>query len=237
MSRYNDDPISFEKIETEIMKVITKSKGRFINQFELYDKLMDEFELKDPVLKYDFKTRFFIILKVLPSLFPKITLKNKNGIVSVGFDMDTDDFVVLNHTLEKEYEDRRSEVPKDYELTQIIIDDNNTEYLSMIDYLGNNVLHYLVMNNDYVRFKKVYKRPIISLYHKNNDGVTPFDLISDVRISNILLKDLKEEISELNNKLSILAKDNRFNNSKIDMNIGLLYFFILFISLFLFLFK
>ena len=50
---------------------------------ELYSKVLDEFDIKDPIEKENLKIRFLIVLRKLSSIFDNIEVFSKNGVLIV----------------------------------------------------------------------------------------------------------------------------------------------------------
>ena len=75
----------FDKIETDLMKVLTKEPDRSFTQYELYSKLLDELDVKDPIEKENLKIRFLIVLRKLSSIFDNVHVYKKNGFLNAIF--------------------------------------------------------------------------------------------------------------------------------------------------------
>ena len=42
---------TFSKLESDIMKVLTKNPGLFLSQYKIYDQILENYEIKDPIEK------------------------------------------------------------------------------------------------------------------------------------------------------------------------------------------
>ena len=227
----------FDKIETNIMKVLTRTPDKSINQFELYSKVLDEFDIKDPIEKENLKIRFLIVLRKLSSIFDNVEVFSKNGVLSAIFknvDDLTDDLPYdlsddisdkssaksykINSNdkdyLDEEFKENDGDMPSEISVIRFIIDENIEKYYSKKDFDGNTILHKLVSYNDFERFKKIFLRDDVSLYDLNNKDKTPIDLITDIRFSNLLIsqliedsKKLEYEMMEMKNKIYSLDKE------------------------------
>lgn len=206
------EPI-FIKIETEIMKILSRNPGNFVNQYSLYQQLLVEYELKDPVEKEDFKMKFLIVLRQLSSVFNNISIKNENGIFSAGLFIKDD----VNITVQEEKETTEDTTNDKFDDTfdnlllsrknmnsskntlfdiaviNFIVDEDIYYYFNRKDYQGNSILHNLVIANDYERTKKIYHRNDISFQDENNEGLTPLHYIQDVRIACLAIDKLMIE--------------------------------------------
>ena len=232
----------FDKLETNMMKVLTKEPDRLFTQYELYAKLLDEQEIKDPIEKENLKFRFLIVLRKLSSTFDGVQILNKNGILNATFktvdklDDSSDkknDFDLNSDKdyLEDDIKENHNDMPSEISVIQFIIDENITKYYSKKDYDGNTILHKLVLYNDLERFKKIYLRDDVSLYDLNNNDKTPIDLITDIKISNLLISHLIEdsknsEYELLEMKNTIKSLDNEL--CKLYLQIKYLYEYLIF---------
>ena len=211
----------FDKLETDIMKVLTKEPDRSFTQYELYSKLLDEH--KDPIEKENLKFRFLIVLRKLSSTFDGVQIHNKNGVLNATFktidklDDSSDnknDSYSDKDFLEEDFKEDQTDMPSEISVIQFIIDENIEKYYSKKDYDGNTILHKLVLYNDLERFKKIYLRNDVSLNELNNNDKTPIDLITDIKFSNLLISHLIEdsknfeyELLEMKNTIKSLDND------------------------------
>ena len=135
----------FDKLETDMMKVLTKEPDRLFTQYELYDKLLDEQEIKDPIEKENLKFRFLIVLRKLSSTFDGVQILNKNGILNATFKtVDKLDYCSDNKNdfdlnsdkdyLEDDIKENHNDMPSEISVIQFIIDENITKYYSKKDY-------------------------------------------------------------------------------------------------------
>lgn len=212
----------FNKLEIDILKVLTKEPGVYMNQFTIYRNLIDELDIKDPSEKENLKVRFLLVLRGLSSIFDDISVINKDGILSACFtDNDflpkTDDNVINNVNVNINDVKDTVIMPSEKSIIEFIVDENLEKYYSKVDCKGNTILHSLVLQNDFERFKKLYLRKNLSLFDENNDGNTPIDLISDIKFSNLFIKKILNDAT--NNRNDIFKSINYDNNillSKIE---------------------
>lgn len=218
----------FKKIETEIMKILSRNPGNFVNQYILYNELLENFEINDPLEKDNFKMKFLIVLRQLSGIFNNVTIKNDDGIFSAGLFikdeininiLDTDNVVeAINDSVNDMIDDtfdnillikKKSNdinkqlftVPSDIAVINFIVDENISYCFNRKDYLGNNILHNLIMVNDYERVKKIYLLENVSFFEENNNGLTPVDYITDIRISNFLINILVKNLNKMDDKI------------------------------------
>jgi hypothetical protein len=242
----------FKKIETEIMKILSRNPGNFVNQYILYNELIENFEIKDPLEKDNFKMKFLIVLRQLSSIFNNVTIKNDGGIFSAGLfmkdeininihDSETVDEqnntenTALDDALDNTFDDlllikKKSNdlnkysptVPSDIAVINFIVDESIAYCFNRKDYLGNSILHNLIMANDYERVKKIYLRDDVSFSEENNDGLTPVSYINDIRIStlvfNILIRDLNKMEDKIKmNELKFKYSEEKLTNAMMDI--------------------
>lgn len=204
---------NYEKIELECMKVLTSKPDIYISQYDIYNKVYEKFDIKDPIDKDNFKYKFLIVLRALSTVYPDVSISNKDNILYLSFSMNKEAKNNLAPDLNFKDNQTKVDLPTDISVIQFILDQGLSEFYFQKDYLGNNLLHYLVIHNDLDRLSKHYFRLKNMLFDKNNDGKTAIDLISDVRISNFYISLLIEngrarikEIEDLRVKYNNLEK-------------------------------
>jgi hypothetical protein len=196
----------FNKIEKELMKILTRSPGVFKSQYDLYSELLEEFDdIKDPIEKDNFKIRFLLVLRKLPSIFDDIVVKNKNGILSAIYSIESLDKTLETDSYEK-IDTNDISMPSEIAVIRFIVDEKIEKYYSKKDYLNNTLLHYLVNDSDYERINKIMGCNTLNLsfLDENDEGKTPLDLIKDIRISNLFIKELIKNNTDNFNKIGKL---------------------------------
>lgn len=222
----------FKKIETEIMKILSRNPGNYVNQFDLYNQILEEFEIKDPVEKTDFKMKFLIVLRQLSSTFNNISIKNENDIFSAGLFIKDDFNITVNDNeqndsnIEENIDDTfddlllrrksKTNTPFDIAVVNFIVDENMYDYFNKRDYLGNSILHNLSMANDYERIKKIYSRNDISFQDENNEQLTPLHYIQDVRIACLAIDKLMIENNDHAIELHKIGVHIKYMEEKMD---------------------
>ena len=215
----------FPKLQNDIMKILTRNTGIYLSQYKIYDELLDNLEIKDPIEKENLKVRFLIILRQLSYLYKNVSVINTNGILSASFDFngkETDNNETYDDKINNEYiipeTDIKHDMPSEIYVINFIIDENLDEYLYRKDYKGNTVLHNLILNNDCNRIKKSFNKLHLMLYQKNDNDEYPTDLITDFKINNFILNYLINRISEMENNVIDLTNTIEIHNKEIDKN-------------------
>jgi hypothetical protein len=219
----------FSKLQNDIMKILTRNSGIYLSQYKIYDELLDNLEIKDPIEKENLKVRFLIILRQLSYLYKNVSVINKNGLLSASFDFNMDETENNNKdddNINNEYTNidtdtdtnKKYDMPSEIYVINFIIDENLDEYLYRKDYKGNTVLHNLILNNDYNRIKKSFNKLHLMLYQKNNNDEYPTDLISDFKINNLITNYLISRISEMENNVIDLTNTIEIHNNEIYKN-------------------
>jgi hypothetical protein len=230
-----------EKIQIELMKILTRNVGVFKNQYDLYSELYENMEIKTPD-KEDFKLKFLATLRILPSIYDNVFVKNSNNTLSASFSPDDDSFNESFEQVSNKPINNDDFMPNELAVIQFIIDNKLVQFYMQKDYLGNTILHYLIAHNDIDRIEKIKKVYELSLLDKNNDGFTPIDLITNIETSRFVIKELmevniknKEELSDIKIDLKILGI--RLNSVTTHINlffyiIQLIIIFYIFYSIF-----
>jgi len=214
----------FNKIEKELMKILTRTPGVFRNQFNLYSELLEEFDdIIDPVEKDNFKIRFLLVLRKLPSIFDNIVVENNNGVLSAIYSIESLDKNLQTNSYEN-INNTDISMPSEISVIRFIVDEKIEKYYSKKDYLNNTLLHYLVNDNDYERINKIMGSNTLNLsfLDKNDEGKAPLDLIKDIRISNLFIKELiKNNTDNLNKikkmELTIIKLETEVIKTKVDI--------------------
>jgi hypothetical protein len=195
---------NFTFLETECMKIITSKSGNYISQFDVYNRIIEKLELKDPIEKDRLKYKVLMILRSLTNIYDNIYILNKNNILYICFSTEEiiNEDVKINKKIENDkLNTQKNDMPTDISVINFILDNNVTDFIYQSDYLGNNTLHYLIMNNDLDRIKTNFTKLLILLEKENNKGEFPFDLITDIKISNLFLKTYYFKFQEIDKDL------------------------------------
>jgi hypothetical protein len=243
----------FKKIEIEIMKILSRNPGNFVNQYILYNGLLENFEINDPLEKDNFKMKFLIVLRQLSSIFNNVTIKNDGGIFSAGLFMKDEininihdseivdeqnsaENTVIDGTFDDAFNDTFDDtfdnlllikkksndlnkysptVPSDIAVINFIVDESIAYCFNRKDYLGNSILHNLIMANDYERVKKIYLRDDVSFFEENNATLTPVDYITDIRISTLVINILVRDLNKMEDKIKINELKFKYSEEKL----------------------
>ena len=213
----------FTKIENEIMKILTRNVCIYKNQFDIYNELLEDWVINDPKEREDFKMKYLLVLRKLPSLFDDVIVKNTEGVLKAIYLPKGEN--IQNEDIVKIYvPEVLSSMPTEISVINFIVDEEIEKYYNQKDYLGNTILHYLVNSNDIKRIIKIIDKCNLSPLEKNNDNFTPIDLINDFQVSNIFIKELLKkniEIDELFNDLKIDIKNIQFAVKEIENNLSI----------------
>jgi hypothetical protein len=239
----------FDKLETDIMKVLTKEPEKSFTQYELYANIFENYDVKDPIEKENLKIRFLIVLRKLSSIFEDVRVFSKNGILNATFNV-IDDLnyssdtkyekdICEDDSSEEEFKEDISNMPSEISVIRFIVDENIEKYFNTKDFEGNTILHKLISYNDFERFKKIYLKNISLLDEINNNNKKPLDLVTDIRFSNLLISDLIDdgknaeyELMDIKDRIRDLEKylSELFSTIKIMYQVMLLYIITLIIK-------
>jgi hypothetical protein len=73
--------IDFEKMEQDIMMILTREPEKIFNQYDIYRLLLDEYDIKDPNEKNNLKYKFLIVLRRLSTIYNCLNVFNKDGVL------------------------------------------------------------------------------------------------------------------------------------------------------------
>jgi hypothetical protein len=115
---------------------------------------------------------------------------------------ETDDENSKSSVDKKNNED--SMFPTETQVVQFIVDNDIRSFLFRKDYQGNTILHSLIIDCDATRIENLLKTCFYSFLEKNNAGKTPLDLITDVKVSNVIHTILYQDLEYYSYKVSNL---------------------------------
>lgn len=219
MSQNNID--NFEKIELECMKVLTSKCDTYISQYDIYNFVYEKFDIKDPSDKERFKYKFLIVLRGLCNSYSDVIITNKDDVLYLCFSTQNDkNNVEFKQNIQKPINEAKNpNLPTDISVIHFILDQDLPDFYSQKDYLGNNLLHYLIMYNDIDRIQKHYTILKDMIYDKNNDDKSPLELIKDLKISNFFISLLIKNNRNLSHNLDDLTEQFNDFQSVVHKNI------------------
>ncbi len=197
----NLSKMSYDDIESKIMKYLYSNPNTSFNQYSLYNKLLDDMEVKTVLSDTrDFKRKFIDILRNLDCKYNDLTItKNNNNIIIIlDKEIDTKNYEDINYT---SYNDN-----KEFDYYDFIFDNHIEESLSIKDKNENSIYHDLVMSSNVNLIKKLINKNKFNYEVKNNNDKTPIDLCENNEIYRILLKEQFKELNNRINKLEIIEK-------------------------------
>jgi hypothetical protein len=237
-SLYN--PNDFEKLEVEITKIAYRQEENVpLTHYKLYAYLLDVYDLKDPQSKNDLKMNTLIVMRHLQTLYNDFKLINQDGVLSVILVNKDEPYINIDNRFNSSNINDNSSMPLEKDVIIWIVDNNIDYSITKEDLKGNSVLHYLVQYNDVDRINTVlHKYDNLSFYSENQDGIRPVDLITSIKISNIVISQLNDkqeylinEIKKLNENYEIINK--KYSNSIHELN-KWVYFLLIIIGFLLF---
>jgi len=182
---------TYEQLESKIARHLTRKPDHFFTHRFLVNEISSEINLKDPVLLNKLKEDIGIVMRFLKK-YDNFDVVEENGSLRVVYMTkfnDSNVFEIIDPPSEKE-DDIPTYVQTGLAVAQFIIDNNLSEFFKQKDHKGNTALHYFMIHGDILRAKKLIKFDESILFDENSEGYTPIELITDIHISNSLLKDL-----------------------------------------------
>jgi hypothetical protein len=237
------DPNNLEQLEVEITKIVYRQKVNVpLTQYALYAQLLTVYELKDPHSKNDLKMNTLIVMNHLQTLYNDFKLVDENGTLSVVLvDKDEPFINITNKYNTHNVNDnnnplaKNDSMPLEKEVINWIVDNNIDYSITKEGLKGNTILHYLVQYNDVDRIIKVlHKYDTLSFYAENQEGIKPIDLITSIKISNIVINQLNNKQEDLINEINQLNKKYEDIDKKYEKIINefkSIYFLLMIISL------
>jgi hypothetical protein len=237
------NPNDFEELEVEVTKIAYRQPENVpLTQYALYSELLSVYDLKNPHSKNDLKMNTLIVMRHLQTLYNDFQLINQDGVLSIILIDKEEPYTNINNRYNSSYindnsSTKNDSMPLEKEVINWIVDNNIDYSITKEDLKGNSILHYLVQYSDVDRINTILvKYDNLSFYTQNQDGVKPIDLITNIKVSNIVITQLNEkqeflihEIKNLSEKYEIINK----NNEKSIYELKKWVFFILIIIVFI----
>jgi hypothetical protein len=196
--------MSYDDIESKIMKYLYSNPNTSFNQYSLYNKLLDDMEGKNGLFDTrDFKRKFIDILRNLDCKYDDLTItKNNNNItIILNKEIDTKNYEDVNYT---SYND-----DKEFNYYKFIFDNHIDESLNIKDKNKNSIYHDLVVTSNADLIKQLINKNKFNYDIKNNNNETPLDLCQNNEIYRILLKEQFKKINNRIEKLEIIEKSKK----------------------------
>ena len=214
----------FSKLENDIMKILSRNSDKFLSQYKIYDELLEDLDIKDPYEKDQLKIRLIIVLKQLSSMYNNISVSLKNKIMYAKFCIDSLPEEPFEESTKSQNESE--DMPNELSVVQFIIDNKLIQFYSKKDFEGNTILHTLVKYSDFNRVEEIMNYENISFFDKNKAEITPLDLITDIKISNLLIKNLMKDNKTYRLEIMRLKEflSNLKSNLELFFTLTLIYF-------------
>ena len=211
--------ISFETVEKECMKALIFSANTKHSQYVIFEKITDKFSDiigNNPALKNELKYITLAVIRSLSVRNDNIIVEERNNVLYAGYYIDMESSKKLFDEEVNVSNDKNTEdMPNNMSVIEFILSNKLVDFYQNKDYMGNTILHHLVSSNNVdmiINYFDVVKNMIDV---KNHEGKIPIDLIKNVSISNIFLKDLIAKNKVHENKIS-----SHYHNI-CDLNISL----------------
>jgi hypothetical protein len=210
----------FSDIGKKIAFFLHSNPNKDFTLREIHNELFEKFDLKNPSEKEDFKNKVEIVLRSLPSSsdsrYKQIYVRiDNNGNLITSFSKDEPNDINNNLSFSE----------NDKNIINFIVDENLKNYFNK-DFKGNNILHYLIYYNDYIRLKKIYKLYDHLLMEENKEGLTPLEMIKDEKISSLFIHDLM--VQNTDNEYEILNLNDKNKDLVYELRLTQIFVFILF---------
>ena len=214
MSARNKD-YTYEELELMIARLLTREPNRPFNHHLLVNKISFELGLKDPGLLKKLKDDIGIVMRFMKK-YDNFDVIEENGSIRVVYITkisDSNVFEIVEPPSEKEDTESTS-IQSGLAVAQFITDNDLTDFLKQKDHNGNTALHYFMIHGDILRAEKLIKFNENILLYENNEGFTPIELITDIRLSNYLLKNIidnnismRDDVDDIQIKLNKTIED------------------------------
>ncbi len=198
--------LSFNDIEKSCMQAITRSPGKYVSERDILKYIVEKYNVTDAIETSNLE--FYLSATIRKLDYEDVLVKEINDVLYAGFSIRDDQDINglindLQSTVQTERNEKETNPPSHISVVRFVID-NKLKDFYVEDYQGNNVLHYLVMDNDFERIRDNIDTLDVFIFNKNNEGKTPIDLIKDFRISNYFMGRLMVENEGIKSNINII---------------------------------
>lgn len=197
--------ISIDDIKKELYKVLIINENNILNQYQLYEKVIDYFDIKSTFVDNKFKLNFIISLQELPTTYNDIyvtcDIKNKKKLYNAIYKCSESLEEINNIEIEENHN-----LLSDTEILQELVNNDDLNYIDMIS--GNNIIHDSIITENNLILSLLLDSDINSnkLLSKNNFNKSPISYIKsgNQQITNTILEHALKNIKNLENKLNTI---------------------------------
>ena len=191
--------ITFDEITTKIMIILNANEGKILNQYKLYELVIDKFNQNIMSIPNEFKYKFMLVLRQLMSKFDDVEVRKESEVYYVSYNKLKD-----SNYLESLVQKNTMWLNK-YELYDYIIKNDLDDEIDYADpESGNTIIHDVLGSDDVSLAKKLIDNYYVDFDVKNINNETPIDFIKNIKISNMVVKDLNVRLSLLEQRLEKL---------------------------------
>jgi hypothetical protein len=191
--------ISHQDIENKLMTVLYANENKLFNQYELFDKIIDRFNLSSSYINPELKVKFLLVLRNLRYKYDDIIISNINNIYQIiynSFDI---------YTIKQESINLDCKLFSSSQLNNYIIDNDLLNELDYSDPMtGNTIYHDLIITSSYNQVKKLLDKKLFNFTITNYKNKTPLDMIKCLQMSNIFISELMNHNLTMTNKINLL---------------------------------
>lgn len=220
-----------DEIETKLMIILCSSPNIVMNEFNLFNKLLDQYDYSDSGLyniSSTFKAKYKLVLRNLNKNCDNVVIFKEFQYFEIVFKQNISDKIIK----EDSSSNKVDTIGSTNEVCNYILNNSILDELKYQDPSnGNTIFHDLVISESTELIKNLIDKKQMNWTILNNDGKSPLDLISNLPISSLLLNNLyikilklEENIISQNNEIASLQKihyhDNRNNIDDIINNIS-----------------
>ncbi len=183
----NMSNIEWGTIERNIMLILVKNSGQVFTMSELYTKVLDKI-LPNPnsFVDSEFKYKYILVVKQLPSMYTDITVKKINNKYFISYDNSKIEFIEQTNEIS---------LPNDEDISSYIIKNN------LNDYYYSTIYHDLIKGNNYKEVEKLLLENKIDVTINDEFNKVSIDYINDIKMTNIFIKHLYKKIYDLEKKI------------------------------------
>ena len=193
------ESVTHEDIYNKIMIILVANEGKFYDQYKLYSLILDKFRVTSDYVPYEFKCKFFIIVRSLMIKNDSVKVTKENNIYQVSYNPPKN--ITPSYT---NYNPTWIDTSQLNNFTIKLIEDDK-EYINYTDIeSGNTVYHDVFSHNNCENVKKLLKINNLNYNINNNLNKTPIECITNIEVATVIINELYNKINLLENKVNTI---------------------------------
>lgn len=199
--------IKMDEIQREIFKILLSNENKKFNQYQLYNKFLENLDTKSKCIDSKFKVLFITAIQSLPVTYDDVCVTvdtdDNKRIYSIYYKSDNS-IPIEDEDIPEELDETNDSLPTYDIVNEYRVKTGDIKYIDPIS--GNTLAHDLINCESSELLDKLIHTYEINLLRKNINGKSAIRHIKygDQKTLNLLLEETFSKIQNLENKITKL---------------------------------